>query len=63
MNMPSVLLPVTDKLLLDHEISASSAESELVIELLAGDTKALERLYLCYSAALLGIISKIIKQE
>jgi len=39
------------------------AEHELVAQLLAGDTKALEILYASYSASLLGIICKIVKHE
>jgi RNA polymerase sigma factor (sigma-70 family) len=45
------------------QLNADRAEAQLVIELNAGQTKALEKLYQDYSAALLGIIMKIIKQE
>jgi RNA polymerase sigma factor (sigma-70 family) len=38
-------------------------ETVIVAALVAGDTRALEKLYAAYSAALLGIISRIIKQE
>lgn len=38
-------------------------EAELVAALVAGNTKALEKLYKSYSAALFGIISKTVKQE
>jgi RNA polymerase sigma factor (sigma-70 family) len=43
--------------------TADRAEAQLVNELNAGHTKALEKLYLDYSSALLGIIMKIVKQE
>ncbi|HEY0177734.1 MAG TPA: sigma factor, partial [Pedobacter sp.] len=38
-------------------------ETVIVAALVAGDTRALEKLYAAYSAALLGIISRIIKHE
>jgi len=43
--------------------SVTSRENELVNDLVAGETKALEQLYASYSASLLGIISKIVKQD
>jgi len=43
--------------------SADRAENELVSALVAGHTKALEKLYHSYSASLLGVISKIVKQD
>jgi RNA polymerase sigma factor (sigma-70 family) len=38
-------------------------ESALVASLVARDTRALELLYSSYSASLLGIVSKVVKQE
>jgi RNA polymerase sigma factor (sigma-70 family) len=40
-----------------------AAEKELVMGLLAGNTSSLDKLYDSYSAALLGIISKIVKHD
>lgn len=42
---------------------ADETEHELVNGLMAGQTSSLEKLYRCYSASLLGIISKIVKQD
>jgi len=58
--MLSLLLPITAVKPLKL---GTPAETELITALIAGHTKALEKLYTCYSASLLGIISKIIKQE
>lgn len=61
--MLAFLLPVTVIPDQKHRKSGTYSEADLVAGLVAGNTKALEKLYKSYSAALLGIISKTIKQE
>lgn len=61
--MLSFILPIPTPAFRKPRISSTYAENELVIELVSGNTKALERLYSLYSASLLGIISNVIKQE
>jgi len=46
-----------------YNTSYDDPESALVASLVARDTKALELLYSSYSASLLGIVSKVVKQE
>jgi len=46
-----------------HHNLYTDPESTLVASLVARDTKALEMLYSSYSASLLGIVCKVVKQE
>ncbi|CAM4348312.1 RNA polymerase sigma-70 factor, ECF subfamily [Pedobacter westerhofensis] len=46
-----------------HFISSNQPEGNLVASLVARDCKALEFLYSSYSASLLGIVSKVVKQD
>lgn len=61
--MLSFLLPISAPAFHKRRVSSSSAENELVTELVAGNTRALEKLYSLYSASLLGIISSIIRHD
>ncbi|WP_158799488.1 RNA polymerase sigma factor [Pedobacter sp. L105] len=61
--MLSFLLPLGDFHEKIYPKANDSAEAALVNGLLAGEKQALEKLYACYAASLLGIISKIIKQQ
>lgn len=61
--MLSLLLPLTTNVHIEQRSPAVMAENVLVTELLAGRSKALEKLYADYSSSLLGIISKVVKQE
>lgn len=61
--MLSLLFPVTKSRNQRKRGYAKYTETELVSSLVAGETWALEILYISYSASLLGIISQVIKQE
>lgn len=61
--MLAFLLPITGIPDQKYCKPVSYNETELVAALVAGNTKALEKLYKSYSAALLGIITKTVKQE
>lgn len=61
--MLAFLLPVTVNPDQKHRKPGTFSEAALVAALVAGNTKALEKLYKSYSAALFGIISKTVKQE
>lgn len=58
--MLAVLSPIKGH---QHYLACDYAEQDLVASLVAGDARALERLYASYSASLFGIVSKIIRQE
>lgn len=57
--MISFLLPIT---IAEQKKPVKDTETELVQQLVSGNTHGLERLYNSYSAALLGIITRIVKQ-
>lgn len=61
--MLGLLLPVTVSGTQKNTGAVNLNETALVNALVAGNTHALEILYSSYSASLLGIISKIIKQD
>ena len=61
--MLAFLLPITGIPDQDHRKPGKNSEADLVAALVAGNPKALEKLYKSYSAALFGIISKTVKQE
>ena len=57
--MISFLLPLV---IAEETKPVPDPESELIQQLILGDKRGLEKLYKSYSAALLGIISRIVKQ-
>lgn len=61
--MLAFLLPITGIPDQKYRKPGKYNEADLVAALVAGNTKALEKLYKSYSAALYGIISKTVKQE
>jgi RNA polymerase sigma-70 factor (ECF subfamily) len=61
--MISFVVPITNNVYFRPQRPSIFTESDLVKGLLNGNTWALETVYSSYSASLLGIISKIIRQQ
>jgi len=59
--LAALLVPVNGSE--NYMLTQLFTETDLVAALVARDTRALDQLYRSYSASLLGIVSKIIKQD